>query len=160
MMSTVLDEGRKQAINEYMISGLQPVKIELDKLSKEIMNLSRSINGVPFNNEFLGSDIQEFKEDKGKCLCFDPKSLSCSPNVENNLMLNNSDNVVNPGKTNIKNGTISDDKIDSHKVFDKMSMSSFLYRWMHITNDINGFILTCAPGAHINVWDTGCVDTA
>ncbi|GKF69865.1 hypothetical protein Tco_0202922, partial [Tanacetum coccineum] len=64
MMSTVLDEGRKQAINEYMISGLQPVKIELDKLSKEIMNLSRSINGVPFNNEFLGSDIQEFKEDK------------------------------------------------------------------------------------------------
>ncbi|GJW52961.1 hypothetical protein Tco_0097046 [Tanacetum coccineum] len=96
------------------------------------MKLSRSINGVPFNSEFLGSDIREFKEEKGKCLCFDPKSLSCSPNVENNLnhvMLNNNDNVVNPGKTNINNGTISDDKIDSHKVFDKMPMSSFLEKY-------------------------------
>nr|GFA53684.1 hypothetical protein [Tanacetum cinerariifolium] len=97
MMNTILDEGRKQAIDKYMISALQPIKIELDRLLKDFMNLSRNSS---YNSDFV-DDLKP-------------------------LMVKDSDNVVNYGKGSGINGRNNADKVDAHNMFDEMSLNKFL----------------------------------
>ncbi|PWA64683.1 chloroplast protease [Artemisia annua] len=104
MKNTALDDKRNQIIKEAITSAFQQIKIELDRFSDEVMKLSRSSNGVSFKNESLGGEMRVLKEEK-----------------------------VNLGKRNNQNGTNNDDKIDAHKVFIKMSMSSFLEKYGTVT---------------------------